>query len=155
MHNALGGKPAGTASAAPSLKLTALCVGLLVACAFFWAGDAAAVSTGSVKITVLVSGGTAQPSDFKQTITKKGSRSGSVTGSGNTVTFSVVPGTYLISQKGPSRYTAVWSGDCSASGEVVVNSGAEARCTVTNTYGAKTSGSTAPSSSRFEIGSRR
>ena len=102
------------------------------------AQKAEAAVTGSVTINVVVQGGTAQSSDFKLTMKKKGSSSG-ITGSGNSVTFSAQPATYAITQSGPSRYNAVWSGDCNSKGEVVITSGVAKSCTVTETYGSKPS----------------
>lgn len=105
---------------------------------------AQAATTGSVKIVASVQGGTAKASDFTLTIQKKDSiRTSRISGKGGTVTFNVEPGTYVISkQSGPSRYTSVWGGACSATGEVVIVANTQADCTLTHVYGSSTSGST-------------
>lgn len=142
MRNALEGKPASMRQfaryAQTGITLVALFAFLTLSLGAARSVSAATLTgTGSVKITVVVSGGTARGSDFKQAISKKGSRSGNVTGSGDLVTFNVSPGTYVISQKAPSKYYATWSGDCNAKGEVVIAEGVQSNCTVTNSYGSK------------------
>lgn len=115
---------------------------------------AAATATGTVTINVVVSGGTAQPSDFKLTMKKKGSSSG-ITGAGNTVSFSAQPATYVITQSGPSRYSGVWSGDCNSKGEVVIAAGVAKNCTLTEKYGStSSSGGSSGSSNPRTVRSR-
>jgi hypothetical protein len=69
------------------------------------------------------------------------------------VIFSAQPATYAITSSGPSRYGAIWSGDCTSKGEIVITEGATKNCTVTETYGSKPSSnqsgdSSAPSNPR-------
>lgn len=107
------------------------------------ASFAYAATTGSVKIAVAVQGGTAKPSDFTLTIQKKNSiRTSRISAQGGTITFSVEPGTYVISKSGPSRYTSVWSGACNAAGEVVITANTQVNCTLTNVYGSTSTGTT-------------
>lgn len=103
---------------------------------------AQAATTGSVKITSSVQGGTAKASDFTLTINKKdATRTSRITANGNTVTFNVEPGTYVISKtSGPSRYNSVWGGACNATGEVVITSGTQVNCTLTHVYGSGSTG---------------
>lgn len=134
MQNALGGKPASMKVGVLLALLASLSVAAILT------QTAVAATTGSVTISVVVNGGTAQPSDFKLTMKKKGSSSG-ITGAGNTVSFSAQPATYVITQSGPSRYGGVWSGDCNSKGEVVIAAGVAKNCTLTETYGSKPSSS--------------
>ena len=105
---------------------------------------AQAATTGSVKVASVVQGGSAKASEFTLTINKKDStRTSRITANGNTITFNVEPGTYVISKKsGPSRYTSVWSGACNAAGEVVITEGTQVNCTLTHVYGSSSSGGT-------------
>lgn len=103
---------------------------------------AATTPLGSVRIQVVVVGGTAYASQFPLKIKKNGPvDTGSISGSGTTVTFSsLTPGTYTITSTGPSGYRSSWSGDCNSHGEVVIGLGTEAACTLTQTYGTTAGG---------------
>ncbi len=105
---------------------------------------AQAATTGSVKISIGVQGGSAKAGDFTLTIQKKGAvRPSRISAKGGTITFNVEPGTYVISKtSGPSRYASVWGGACNAAGEVVITADTQVNCTLTNVYGSSTSGGT-------------
>ena len=102
-----------------------------------FSGTAHAAVFGSVKVTGVVSSGTATPSDFDISIKKSGSATGLSSGSGNIVTFSLLtPGTYTVSSTGgPAGYSATWSGACDTQGNVAVTANVEAQCTVTYSLG--------------------
>lgn len=144
MRNAHGGKPAGMWVGGTLIALLVFSVGFVTLARPVYAAQ------GSVTISVAVQGGTAHASDFKLTMKKKGSNSGTI-GSGNSVTFSAGPGTYAITAAGPTRYSPVWGGDCNAKGEITITDGTTKKCTLTNVYGSKPSSSsdtTAPSNPR-------
>ncbi|MFZ2887322.1 MAG: hypothetical protein WA021_05895 [Minisyncoccia bacterium] len=138
MRNALGGKPAGMRA---GVLLMALFASLLFAASF----ERAYAANGTVTISVQVSGGSAHAQDFKLTMKKKGSSAG-VTASGDSITFSGQPATYAITASGPSRYTAVWGGDCSTKGEVVLANDTAKNCTLTLKFGSTSSSSGGSSS---------
>jgi predicted ribosomally synthesized peptide with SipW-like signal peptide len=48
------------------------------------------------------------------------------------VTTIVTPGDYFISETGVSGYVGTYGGDCNASGEVLISSGDNKHCTITN-----------------------
>lgn len=122
------------------MSALALTVALLGASAVSFAQ---AATTGSVKVAVVVQGGTAKSTDFTLSIQKKGvTRGPRVSAKGSTITFTAEPGTYVISTTGPSRYTSVWSGDCNAAGEVVIAADTQVNCTLTNVYNLSSSGGT-------------
>lgn len=104
--------------------------------------SAAVSPLGSVKVQVVVVGGTANASQFPLKIKKNGPiDTGSVTGSGNTVTFSsLTPGSYTITSTGPSGYRGTWGGDCDSRGELTIGMGDVAACTLTQTYGTSSGG---------------
>jgi uncharacterized surface anchored protein len=125
----------------------------------FLSGTAhAATGFGSVEVTEVVKGGTANPGNFTITIKKVGSSSsGSVTASGGVITFeSLTPGTYALTQTGgPSGYTASWSGNCNAQGQVTVAAGTVATCTITDTFGGSRGGGSGSGSGGSSGGSTR
>ena len=96
----------------------------------------AAVGFGNVQVTESVVGGTASPSDFTVSVSG-GANVGTLTGSGNVITFSqLIPGTYTLSEvNSPAGYHVTWGGSCDAQGNVTVVSNATAACTATNTFG--------------------
>ena len=123
-----------------SIVMSALAASAIVvlACAAPWQSASAATSPlGSVRIQVVVVGGSARASEFALKIKKSGPiDTGSVTGSGNTVIFSsLTPGSYTITSSGPSGYRGTWSGDCNSKGVLNIGIGTEAKCTLTETYG--------------------
>jgi hypothetical protein len=87
-----------------------------------------------IKKVVNTNGGTASAGAFNLRVTGNGinlARPGSATGS----VFSVLPGTYTVSEDTPlvTGYKLVgFSGDCDATGNVVMNPGESKTCTVTN-----------------------
>ena len=97
----------------------------------------AAAGSSAVVLNASVSGGTAVASDFTVQIKNSVNNIGTLTGAGNTITFSSLqPGTYTLSEvSGPSGYVPVWGGDCNAQGTVTIAANATARCTVTYTFG--------------------
>lgn len=124
-----------------SIIMGALAASAIVATVSFtapWQTASAATSPlGSVRIQVVVVGGSAHASEFALKIKKSGPvDTGSVTGSGNTVIFSsLTPGSYTITSSGPSGYRGTWSGDCNSKGELSIGIGTEAKCTLTESYG--------------------
>lgn len=91
---------------------------------------------GAVTIQVVVANGSANPGDFTLLIRKISSPSlGHIEASGDTITFSMLsPGTYSITSSGPAGYSASWSGDCSAQGDIMIEAGSAKHCTVAETY---------------------
>ncbi len=134
------------ASTYRSMKAVAYTIAALIVIggvATYAQSAAAAVSPlGSVQIQVVVVGGTANASQFPLKIKKNGPvDTGTITGSGNTVTFSsLTPGTYTITSTGPSGYRGTWAGDCNSRGEVTIGMGDTAACTLTQTYGTTAGG---------------
>lgn len=126
-------------------KILAGIIGTAVLASIFAVAQQAHAATtplGSVRIQVVVVGGTAHASQFPLKIKKNGPvDTGSISGSGTTVIFSsLTPGTYTITSTGPSGYRASWSGDCNSHGEVAIGLGTEATCTLTQTYGTTAGG---------------
>lgn len=101
-------------------------------------------SVGSIKVNVVVSGGTATPSDVTVHIKKNGEAdTGSPSGSGGAITFSdLIPGGYRVIASPLTGYTASWSGACNSQGNVTVAGDATATCTLTNTYSSNSGGRT-------------
>lgn len=116
----------------------------LIAGTFAYTNPAQAATSplGSVRIQVVVVGGTAHASQFQLKIKKNGPvDTGTISGSGTTVIFSsLTPGTYSVTSSGPSGYKGSWSGDCNSQGEVTIGIGTEAACTLTQTYGTSAGG---------------
>ncbi len=107
---------------------------------------------GNVRISVGVSGGSAEASAFKLHLVKVGAHdTGSPSGSGNTVIFSsLTPGTYTVVVDGPSGYGRMWGGDCSVQGVFTVAENSTANCTLTNVFGATNGGGGTTEPSRDE-----
>ena len=105
----------------------------------FVAGTAhAAAGFGTVQVDEVVSGGTANPSDFTVQLTRSvGGSSVTLSGQGNTITFNgLTPGVYQISETGgPSGYSTSFSGACDAQGNITVASSATLTCTITHVFG--------------------
>ncbi len=78
------------------------------------------------KVVVNNGGGTKLVSDFPLFV------SATAVTSGVQTTFAA--GTYTVSETTQANYTAVISGDCSASGSVTLSAGNVKSCTITNTY---------------------
>ncbi len=100
-------------------------------------------SLGSIKVNIVVKGGTATPSDFTVHLKKSGEPdTGSPSGSGSVVTFSqLAPGAYtIIGSTPPAGYSLVWSGACDSQGNVTVVGSATSTCTATNTYSSTSGG---------------
>jgi len=94
-----------------------------------------AALTGGVKITGVVKNGTANPSDFTLQI-KSGNST--VSASGNVIVLNglIAGDTYTITKtEGPSGYSVVWSGDCSAQGTVTILPSIMKNCTATYVLG--------------------
>ncbi len=127
-------------------RLPAVALLLIGAITVFAMGNFTAhadTQTGSVSISVAVSGGSANPSNFTVQIKKTGDTSNNVvSGSGNTLLFGqLAPGSYTITRtNGPSGYSSTWSGDCNASGVVIISANTVAHCTLTNTFGTTSGG---------------
>src|SRR3989344_2980513 len=83
---------------------------------------------GSITMTKVVSGGTAQVSDFTLMVGSTAVTSGAVN--------DFAAGTYIVSETGgPTGYTGTISGDCdSSTGSVTIAPGAHYDCTITNTF---------------------
>lgn len=114
-------------------SIVAVALSLLTLLAFTTL-PADAATTGGLKITIVVQGGTARPSDFTLQI-KNGNST--ISGSGNNMTFSGLPaGTYTITNtSGPSGYRVEWSGDCTAQGTVTIVPPLIKLCTATFIFG--------------------
>lgn len=94
-----------------------------------------ATSTGTlvvIKNVVNNDGGAATSSNFTIHVNATSS-SDSFPGSASGTRTTLLPRTYTVSETGgPSGYTTVFSGDCNASGSVIVSSGSTSTCTITN-----------------------
>jgi uncharacterized repeat protein (TIGR01451 family) len=80
--------------------------------------------------------GVAAPSDF--TLTVKNATSGAIIGSAPGVappgmSYSLPAGTYVVSEIASSSYTQIIGGHCDSSGTIILASGADKTCLVTNT----------------------
>ncbi|MDD2647033.1 MAG: hypothetical protein PHV78_03680 [Patescibacteria group bacterium] len=84
--------------------------------------DCAALTV--TKVVINDDGGTSQVSDFSLYVGE------TQVVSGETNNFPV--GTYLVSEQGPSGYTATFSGDCDADGVITLAIGDNKSCTITN-----------------------
>ena len=89
-----------------------------------------------IKTVVNGNGGTAVPSDFTVHV-----KSGGVDVSGSPTvgtatpgtSYSLLPGTYTVSENANASYTQVFSGDCDASGNITLALGSDKTCTIVNT----------------------
>lgn len=119
-----------------SAKLGFLILTLSVFALFLFSARVDAAVFGSVTIQVAVANGSADSSDFDIRIRKVGGISfGNLQASGDIITFGMLsPGTYLVTSSGPSGYSASWSGDCNAQGEVIIEAGVAKQCTLTETF---------------------
>ncbi|WKZ29124.1 MAG: hypothetical protein QY323_00175 [Patescibacteria group bacterium] len=88
--------------------------------------DAPPAQTGTITVVKVVSGGTAQVSDFPLFIGQT-----SVTSS-QAETLPV--GSYVVSETNQANYTGVITGDCDAQGNVTLAADENLTCTITNTY---------------------
>ncbi|RJR13349.1 hypothetical protein C4585_02210 [Candidatus Parcubacteria bacterium] len=115
-------------------KKLAIVALLVFACAVASVSGTYAASSGSVKITGVVNGGRAQPSDFTLQIRFGNS---SVSGSGNNITFSGLAAGFqtITMSEGPAGYRVAWSGDCNSQGTVLVIPNITRNCTATYVYG--------------------
>lgn len=100
---------------------------------------ATVTSVGALKVTKIVSGGTAIASDFEIHVKSGSSEVGDSPQPGSTsgTTYvGLIPGSYSVSESGgPSGYAASFTGDCNADGVVQVASSTTASsCTITNTF---------------------
>lgn len=84
-----------------------------------------------ITVTKVVSGGTAQVSNFPLFINALPVLSG--------VATTTMPGTYTVTETASSSYTGVFSGACDSSGQVTLAIGDIKNCTLTNTFIAPTS----------------
>lgn len=85
---------------------------------------------GDLTVIKHVIGGTAQAGDFTMHIGDELAFPGSETGT----TKHLAAGNYTVSESdGPAKYTAEFSGDCDAKGQVSLADGQEKTCTITNT----------------------
>lgn len=80
------------------------------------------------KVVVNDNGGTKVVADFPLSVTK-GSNTFSVTSGAKNV---VTPGTWTVSETSSSGYSASFSGDCDANGNVVLSGSQNKTCTITN-----------------------
>jgi hypothetical protein len=88
-----------------------------------------------IKRVVNDAGGTEAPGDFSVHV-----RSGAADVAGSPQpgtesgrTYTLAPGTYSVAEDADDRYTATFSGGCSASGAVTLAEGQAKTCTITNT----------------------
>jgi len=81
-------------------------------------------------------GGTAVPSDFQLYLSQSGSTvvGSQKPGSASGVSYTLSGGTYSITEAVNTNYTKSYSGDCSATGSIVLAIGASKTCTVINTF---------------------
>ncbi len=94
----------------------------------------------------IVVGGTATPADFMINVMFQNNhiggspKAGSATG---TSYNNLTPGVYVVSETGtPTGYTAAFSGDCDATGKVVLTPNGSATCVITNTFATSTATTT-------------
>lgn len=129
MNPSLEGKSA-------KLGFLILTLSVFVLFLFLFSEKVNAAVFGSVTIQVAVANGSADSSDFDIRIRKvSGIGFGNLQAAGDIVTFGMLsPGTYLVTSSGPSGYSASWSGDCNAQGEVIIEAGAAKQCTLTETF---------------------
>jgi predicted outer membrane repeat protein len=86
-----------------------------------------------IKKVVNDQGGTQAPADFSVHVRLNGADvSGSPKPGSAGTAYAIAPGTYVVGEDADSRYTAAFSGGCSASGAVVLTEGESKTCTITN-----------------------
>jgi CSLREA domain-containing protein len=85
----------------------------------------------ALEVVTVVADGPAQPSDFTVHVFSAGEEIDSGPGSPAGRLFALEPGTYRVTRSGPDGYVPVFSGDCDRSGEVVLDEGVVATCTIT------------------------
>ncbi len=106
---------------------------------------------GSLMVKKLVVGGTATSSDFLIHVMKNGvevsgsPKAGTATGTMYSG-LATSSGAYIVSETGvPANYALMISGDCSASGTVMISGSMARNCTLTNTFvSGTTTGTTTP-----------
>jgi|GEM_PF-3805321 len=98
----------------------------------------APTQTGNLKVTKIVSGGTASASEFSIHVKIDGGEVANSPQPGNSegTTYSGLQiGTYNVGETGgPANYVSSFGGNCDASGNVLVSNGQTANCTITNTF---------------------
>ncbi len=93
-----------------------------------------------IKHVVNNDGGSATASSFNLHVKSSGSMGGSVDVAGSPAigiespgrSYSLTAGTYVVSEDAHTGYTQSFSGDCDASGIVILASGTDKTCTITN-----------------------
>ena len=95
------------------------------------------VPPATLNVIKFVSGGTAIPSNFNLHVMLGGSdvATSPHLGAGSPGTsYSLAPGTYVVSEDNSSSYTPSFTGDCNSSGSAILFAGQTYTCNVTNTY---------------------
>ena len=103
-----------------------------------WVDDFGAAPSGApggatltvMKQVVTDNGGTAVPANW--TMNVAGPTPLSFPGSSAGTTSTVQPGTYAVTESGPSGYSLSYSGDCAQAGQVTIAAGETKTCTLTN-----------------------
>ena len=86
------------------------------------------ITTGTITVTKILTnddGGNNIVTDFVLTLNGNPVTSG-------TPNTGLAPGAYDVSETGPSGYSAVFSGDCDADGDITIAAGESKTCTITN-----------------------
>jgi hypothetical protein len=86
----------------------------------------------TLRVVKNVVGGTAVPSDFRIYVDSSTYSTSTLGTSTPGNAYSVLSGTYTITEAANSHYNKSFSGDCNSSGQVLMD--ADKTCTVTNTY---------------------
>lgn len=90
-----------------------------------------------IKRVVNVGGGTATSSDFTVFVREDGENVSGSPASGRAApgrSYTLSPGTYIVSETANPSYAQSFSGDCNANGVVTLSEDDDETCTITNTY---------------------
>ena len=94
-----------------------------------------------IKQVINTGGGTATSSSFNLHVKLSGNDVSNSPSAGTTTpgtAYSLLASTYFVSEDASSSYSQVFSGDCDASGRIVLSAGDDKTCTITNSYDAPT-----------------
>jgi hypothetical protein len=83
-----------------------------------------------LRVVTLVVDGPAQPSDFTVRLLSGGVQVDAGAGSAAGTSFTLDPGAYRVAHSGPAGYLATFSGACDQAGEVSLEEGEQAVCTL-------------------------
>ncbi len=88
------------------------------------------VAPTTLRVFTHVLDGPAQPSDFTIHVSSGGEETDSAPGSASGSSFALDPGAYRVTKSGPAGYVPVFSGACDPSGQVGLEDGQTAACTL-------------------------